>query len=428
MFKRSVHANNVSLQLIDLDGGPVGANITQMILDMPKADTLPTWTRMDTFDSLDSVKDWVRRNAWGALVINPGLSGRLDSALYNGTAYNPNEALTMVLSSGRHVISSIMFIQPAISETIARVANQYSLKVVDAFQSQQMGFGGAGASKTNVEALLRPIGYKSVDVAPDGFGLAPFVTLFGFLCMALCTLSFLITWKFSTFTFFLKVKFRDLAAMWIALLLSVSVFLSLHFSLAFLAYRGPDYGIEAKKYTAGSFFKIWFTSAAVNMALATWLFTWFLNLMPKFIALPSLVTVIPNVVSVVTTPEFADRFYKIFYCLPFYNGSRIFQTVTTGAYPHSGRYAGILIAEIIAMLICLSISIWLRQLFVLRGISDMHGWYRWNTFFHGMVPYYKDTAAAQHKGDESQIEPASTARSPSFDHGSIDINDAHSDN
>ncbi|KAJ1939359.1 hypothetical protein FBU59_004150, partial [Linderina macrospora] len=181
-----------------------------MVMGIPESNTLPTWTRTDEFDSLESIETWVRENAWGALVINPGSSDRLNSALYNHSDYNPQMALTVVLSSGRHAINSLMFVQPSLASTIAYVSHQYSLKLVDAFQSQQMGLGGSNAVNTNADALLHPIGYTSVEVAADGFGLAPFATLFGFLCMALCTLAFLITWKFSAFAFFLKVKFRDL--------------------------------------------------------------------------------------------------------------------------------------------------------------------------------------------------------------------------
>ncbi|ORX74760.1 hypothetical protein DL89DRAFT_264559, partial [Linderina pennispora] len=369
VYKRSTLAHNVSVQIVDLDGGPVGANITQMVMDIPETDSLPTWVRMGGFDSPESVETWVRKNA-----------------LYNGSSYDPSQALTVIESSGRHPIGEMLFIKAGLTEAASVVSSQYSLQLVKAFQSQQMGLGGSDAAQTNAAALLQPIGYTTVEASPDNYNNAPFAFMFGCFCMLLCSLAVMIMWKLTTFPFFTKVRFRDLAIMWPALIVCMSLILSFYLSLAFLAYRGPDYSENALKYTAASFFKIWFIAAAVNSANALWLFNWFLNIPPLFIACPSVPTVICTVVACATAPELAPSFYKIFYAMPSYNGYRIFQYVVTGAYPHNGKHTGILIAEIVAMILFMTAGVWFRQLFVLRGIADSHGWFRGETYFHSEIP------------------------------------------
>ncbi|ORX72736.1 hypothetical protein DL89DRAFT_264943 [Linderina pennispora] len=297
IYKRSTLAHNVSVQIVDLDGSPVGANIAQMVMDIPETDSLSTWVRMGGFDSPESVETW---------------------------------ALTVIESSGRHPISEMLFIKAGLTEAVSVVSSQYSLQLVKGFQSQQMGLGGSDTAQTNAAALLQPIGYTTVEVSPDNYSNAPFAFMFG------CFL------HLTTFPFFTNVRFRDLAIMWPALIVSMSLILSFYLSLAFLG--------------------------------------------PLFIACPSVPTVICTVVACATAPELAPSFYKIFYAMPSYNGYRIFQYVVTGAYPHNGKHTGILIAEIVAMILLMTAGVWFRQLFVLRGIADSHGWFRGETYFHSEIP------------------------------------------
>ncbi|KAJ2184039.1 hypothetical protein EV181_004586 [Coemansia sp. RSA 532] len=117
-------------------------------------------------------------------------------------------------------------------------------------------------------------------------------------------------------------------------------------------------------------------------------------------ALPSICTVIPNVLSTVSTFELAPKFYRIMYAMPFYNGSSLILYILTGAHPTIGRNVGVLVAEIVAMTALLTLSIWIRQICVLRGISDAHGWFHGSRYYHSHIPYYKDVCAdAEHQAE-----------------------------
>ncbi|KAJ2057300.1 hypothetical protein GGI17_005734 [Coemansia sp. S146] len=383
MFQRSSLVNNINIHVIDLDGGFIGANVTRMVLDIHATPSMPVWQAKTGIQSLDQAESWVRDHGWGALVINPGASNRLHHALSSGGEYSASDAMTLVESSGRMVIAGMLFVQPALVAAAGQVSQSFAAQQVASYKSMQ------SLDQTSFSALLHPISYTTVDVAPEAFLLAPIMTAFGFLACLLSAVGVMIMWKLTSFSFFVQVRFRDLVLMWITLILGLALILSLYLSLAFLAFRGPEYNAAALTYTPATFFKIWFTGTAVVLALSLWLFTWFLNMPPIFISLPSVFTVVPNIISCISTFELAPAFYRFMYATPFYNGSRIVQYIVSGAYPTLGRNIGVLVGEIAIMSFALAFSVWLRQMLALRGISDPQGWFRSSMYFQSPVPYYK---------------------------------------
>ncbi|KAJ2506866.1 hypothetical protein IWW47_001378 [Coemansia sp. RSA 2052] len=406
MFQRSSLVNSINIHVIDLDGGFVGANVTRMVLDIRATPSTPVWLAKGGMRSLDQAKAWVRLHGWGALVINPGASDRLSRALSSGGEYRAADAMTLVESSGRMVVAGMMFVQPALIAAAGDVCQRFAAQQVAGYKAAQ------APALTGLSAVLRPVAYTTVDVAPEAFLLAPVVMAFGFLACLLSAVGVMIMWKLTSFAFFVRVRFRDLLLMWLALLLGLALVVSLYFSLAFLAFRGPGYNDVALTYTPATFFKIWFTGAAVVLALALWLFTWFLNLPPIFVTLPSVFTVVPNVISCISTFELAPTFYRFMYATPFFNGSRIIHYVVSGAYPTLGRNIGVLAGEIVIMSIALAGSVWLRQTLILRGISDLQGWFCGSMYFQSPIPYYKTVCseATPSSNGEEQARPRSAKK------------------
>ncbi|KAJ1988168.1 hypothetical protein GGI25_006052 [Coemansia spiralis] len=405
VHERSTKAENLDIYIFDLDGGEVSANVTQMIMDIKHSPSELTWRVNKDISSFDDARAWVLENGWGGLVINAGATENLKKALTENADYDSSKALTVLQSSGRQIVAEMLFVQSTLSTATSQVCVQYAINQLKSYQLSQDNITATDSQdKTNFAALINPLSYTTLDVAPENFPLAPVMMIFGFLCCLLCTIGVLILWKLTTFVFFVKVRFRDLVLMWYFLILCHSLIVSLYLSFAILAFRGPDYNSLALPYTGATFFKIWFTSAAVVLSLALWLFSWFMYLPPHLLALPSICTVIPNTVSAIAATELAPTFYRIMYAVPFFNGSRIIHYVITGAHPTFHRNIGVLIGEIVLMAICLAISIWIRQLCALRGISDAHGWFRGSLYFHSTIPYYKaDPANSElHHGDDPE--------------------------
>ncbi|KAJ2720127.1 hypothetical protein GGI07_004804 [Coemansia sp. Benny D115] len=439
MYQRSVHAHNLDIYVVDLDGGNIGSFAKNQILSIPQVPEAPTWHEKTGFESVEQVKEWVRINTWGALVINPGASQRLQDALDGkATSYDATDALTLIPSSGRHIVAEMLFIESALSTAAYSVNQKYTMDIVTTYSNNNNSSSSSSSqsddsSLPNLDALLNPIGYTTTDASPEGFAGAPVLTTFSTLCVLLCSIAFLIMWKLTTVSFFERVRYFDLVLMWITLLFGLALGLGLFVAFAMLAYRGPGYNDLARTYTGATFFKVWFTTVLEAFPLGLWLYNWFLFLPPHILAWPSIATVITNVISCIGCPELAPSFYHIMYSTPGYNFNRIIQYILTGAYPHVGKWVGILIAEIVAMCLILCVSVWLRQLFVLRGISDGHGFYRGSTYFHSSIPYYKDDPNSADKHGAGQLDTESTLSAGRYRHNTqvrrgssgIDISDCN---
>ncbi|KAJ2524357.1 hypothetical protein GGI11_000879 [Coemansia sp. RSA 2049] len=166
-------------------------------------------------------------------------------------------------------------------------------------------------------------------------------------------------------------------------------------ALALSAFEGPGYSANALHFTVGRFFAVWGTTTMTVLATALWLLNWLLILPPDVLGLPSLFTIQPNIACILIVPELAPGFFRWIYALPFYNGAMLLRYILSGAYPHIGTNVGIILGEICVMAVLLYITIGLRQLAVLRGVSDEAGWYRGNIFFDTPVPYYKEEEAGE---------------------------------
>ncbi|KAJ2375875.1 hypothetical protein IW150_002308, partial [Coemansia sp. RSA 2607] len=379
--RRTSFLHRITLVVVDLDGGPVGSTISDYIIShAPTKDTSPTWRRRADFASLQQVKEWVRRDGWGAVVINRGASMRLADA---AAEYDPQDAITVVTNSGRHQIVYASYIDSTLSSAVYAAVTAFNIMHVEQIQR------GQARVPVSPSALLTAVGSSKVDVAPMTFGIAPVITLFGFLASTLCTVAALITWKMTTFGFFLKVKHRHVCLALLTVILTWTLWFSMQAALADSAFRGPHYSGHAKRYTVGRFFSLWFTSHATLLATALWMMSWYVLLTPEFLGLISVITVVTSVVSTLVPVELASGFYRIFYALPFHNGAELVRHVFSGGYPRLGRNLGILLGEIALMCVVLYVVTWVRQICVLRGWSDIPGWYYGQPYFSSPVPCQK---------------------------------------
>ncbi|KAJ2744916.1 hypothetical protein GGI20_002566 [Coemansia sp. BCRC 34301] len=379
VYRRSTYIHHTHIELIDLDQGPVGRQITQsaLLLTSGNMQDMPTWRVRNDLTTLRAASEWVRRRGWAALVINDGASERLANAANGNTVYTPADAMTLLVSTGRHPIVELEYIQPALTNVAISVQREFSVNYVRQLDT--------ASSALNLATLAtRPIAFRISDTAPMSFDLAPVVYLFAFLVGQLCVIGMLITWKATSFLFFLKTRHTHLWLGAVALTLTWAIYIGLLSALAILAFRGPDYtSSTALPFTAGRFFSVWFTTAMVLAAGGLWLLSWFTVLTPELLALASLSMVLPNVASVLTPVETAPRFYRWFYALPFYNGAMLYRHVLSGGFPQIGLNVGVVLGELCLWLLLLWAATWIRQYFVVRGSSDVAGWYRKSLFFTG---------------------------------------------
>ncbi|KAJ2614718.1 hypothetical protein EV177_001913 [Coemansia sp. RSA 1804] len=422
VYKRSTFAHLIRLQIVDFDKGLVGSAVTQALLmqNQPEDHTRPLWQARSQdsdiggeFGSINSVREWVRLNGWAALVIHSNATQQLKTALAqngdNAKSYNPNDAMTLFVSSGHHPVVSIQIVEPATTADLGKATYAFAVSMVQEIQKGRISIppllAAASTSTSSVVdgssnnsnlagIIAQPISYRQIDVAPFTFGIGPVSYLFSFLVGMLCTIGPMIGWKMSTFTFYLKVRHRDLWLAAVALLFAWTAYMGMLGALAFSAFRGPGYSEVALRYTVGRFFSLWATITITLMAVSVWLFCWFVLVPPEILGLASLVTILPNTMSTLVIAELAPHFFRWIHALPFYNGAMLYRYILSGAYPQIGANVGIILGEICVMSLALWVVIWIRQHMVLNGTSDAAGWIYSSIFFYSPVPHHKERQQA----------------------------------
>ncbi|KAJ2519886.1 hypothetical protein GGI11_002446, partial [Coemansia sp. RSA 2049] len=405
--------------IVDFDKGLVGSAVTQALLmqNQPEDHTRPLWQARSQdsdiggeFGSVNSVREWVRLNGWAALVIHSNATQQLETALAqngdNAKNYNQNDAMTLFVSSGHHPVVSIQIVEPATTADLGKATYAFAVSMVQEIQKGRISIpplltAASASTSTSSDAdsssnnsnlagiIAQPISYRQIDVAPFTFGIGPISYLFSFLVGMLCTIGPMIGWKMSTFTFYLKVRHRDLWLAAVALLFAWTAYMGMLGALAFSAFRGPGYSEVALKYTVGRFFSLWATITITLMAVSVWLFCWFVLVPPEILGLASLVTILPNTMSTLVIAELAPHFFRWIHALPFYNGAMLYRYILSGAYPQIGANVGIILGEICVMSLTLWVVIWIRQHMVLDGTSDAAGWSYGSIFFYSPVPHHK---------------------------------------
>ncbi|KAI8326449.1 hypothetical protein GQ54DRAFT_294716 [Martensiomyces pterosporus] len=392
-FKRVDYIHNTDVKIIDLDGGFVGGNLTQLMLSNANKPEEPSWAVYDGVSTIDEAKEYVRKHGWGAVVIHPGLTKRFTDALYTGAEYNPKDAMTSIVSTGRGPMGTLLYTQPSLAKVTMKAATMFSAATLQRYK--QMAASGMPVEKATFAAVFNPISVNSAEVSPFFFPISIVTSTFIFFVCLACALGPMISWKFTTFELFRNIRYRDLAMLWIGLLYVWIFVFSLFGSFAFLAYKGPTYGtgVDSLPYVASNFFSIWFTTYGSVLATALWIFALYVVAAPVFVGAASMCTIFPNMASTLLPLEMMPKVFRAYNALPFYNGTMLIRTITSGAYPHVGRNVAIIVGEVVFSTILLATTVWLRQYFVLNGISDVVGNYRGSPFFKTPIPYYKDTDA-----------------------------------
>ncbi|KAJ2724597.1 hypothetical protein GGI07_001850 [Coemansia sp. Benny D115] len=373
-YKRNNYSHNVTIDLVNLDNGPIGQAISNAITSMPRSAALPVWQLNTKLDSIDAAREYARKDAYGVVVINEGLSSKLQAALVDGADYNANDAITLLVQSAHHPMLQLTFVQAVVAQTVSTVTLR--LAVQQLAQYQKLGNDTIGAFKSP-QILLRPIGFSTERVGFFDFEITPIMTPMALFVMFVCIMAPMMQLKFASYPVYKSTKHLHIYLILLGLIFVMSLYFSFFGALSFLAFKGPYYNVirQGLPIDGGMFFKIWVTFFLALIPLGLWIKTLFVLLPPAFVAVPSLITIIPNLLSDLTPLETSPNFYKWFKATPFYNAGQLVRYIISGAHPRIGKNLGIMFGEIVVMLIALYFITMLHQRNVQLGIVDATGNY-----------------------------------------------------
>ncbi|KAJ1816209.1 hypothetical protein LPJ56_004350, partial [Coemansia sp. RSA 2599] len=181
MYDMTSHASSQYLKIIDMDHTATSDRLVRIMLGkksndrsssrttmMAQRDQLasPWVPRWKTYGhrglhTLQDCIDHVRRHEWGAIVINRGLEARLQQALQpkdtksrQSVAYNAQDALTVLVSTGRNPIPIGRYFQPSLDAMAQHAARQYA---------QHQLATPIDANTADPQALLTPVWYTTTE-------------------------------------------------------------------------------------------------------------------------------------------------------------------------------------------------------------------------------------------------------------------------
>ncbi|ORX66182.1 hypothetical protein DL89DRAFT_295679 [Linderina pennispora] len=321
----------LNIELVNLDDGNIGHGLTEAIMQMPRGHTSPTW------------REYVKKDGYGAVVINPGLSSRLNNALLTGAAYNASEAMTLVVQSAHYPLGQLMFVQFTTMEVAARTGAMFAVELLQQFKQSS---DDEAKAKANPQALLNPIGFTVDNVASYAFDLAPVMSPLTLLFCFVGVMASMVFLKFGTYITYQKARQRDIFLGKVLALTILCLLYTFQGALAYVAYKGPEYNSAHKAH----------------------------KVTPEFIALPSIFTVIPNLCSGIQVPELCPTFFKWFKGLPYYHGSMLSRYIMSGAHERIGMNLGVLFGLAVFSLILLFFSTMWQEHRISIGQVDSMGW------------------------------------------------------
>ncbi|WVN89462.1 uncharacterized protein L203_104685 [Cryptococcus depauperatus CBS 7841] len=356
LWKSNRYTDKLTARIIDRDGGQVGQTITQGLLSHKNLRYFIT-SPSEFPTSADVEHDIVQEGAWGAIVINSGISDGLLRARQNGDAsWNGSRAIDVYYAQARQETAVNSYLVPYLQQALGQLSAEYGTKSVA--QYLQANVNNATAINLLAQApttLSNSIYYTMNNIRPYNQPVATAITLVGLIYMLI--LSFIMTMTNNAVREIISpflttrsyIMYRIISP--ICLYFPVSFFFTM-VNLPFKVHFGAHYTY------AGGFFLWWFTiflgMGAVGLSTEAAITV----LGPRFMAFFLIPLIIVNV-SVASLPhELQPWVFRYGVAMPFYNCGRIVRTIIFNTKNDIAENMGILLAWIILNFITISIGTW----------------------------------------------------------------------
>ncbi|KAF8920999.1 hypothetical protein CPB85DRAFT_1372252 [Mucidula mucida] len=351
-----VPAHSLGGLVIDADGGPIGSTVSSALLNFTAKGGKIRWALWDS-DGSDASELVRQEHTWVVVRVNVNASWTLEHA---SAGYDPATAITVYASEARNENAFRTFIRP--------MTEQVLLSVGDAFAEAHLGeLSSAKTMELAIsapQALLRPISYRIVNLAPFDIPVAAAVDFVGLIFLLI--LSFFIVMIGASARELSGLEKRlttsSLIKMRLASVFSAYFVISLFYSLLSLAFQ-VDF---TRTFGRSGFLVFWMLSYTGMLSVGLLLEAMITLLTPRFLPFFLITWVIVNV-AVATQPlDILPHFFKYGYAMPFYNISAAVRTILFGTKNQLGLHFGILIAWTGLSIVLLTLLQWRQRRSILR--------------------------------------------------------------
>ncbi|KAJ1568335.1 hypothetical protein HK096_006854 [Nowakowskiella sp. JEL0078] len=344
-FQPAKYQSNLNIIVVDFDADLLGKKFSDVTAKALASGTGPGWLAMASVQypsGPDGVLSKVANGeAWGAIVVNPGSTKRLQDAINNpSSVYSPQEAITFYYDAGRSPQTILQDVVMPMRQLAQNVSTQFGPEFLKNLNFTVL----SKVLDQNPSLISNPISYTEVNIHPNN---APVVDgSLGFGQVFLIVFCFAITLAIHQMTgpLVLNLELSTLLSLRMRIISIFCIGISLWYTILHSALGVP--------FTPGNWFAFWFLNA-LQMFVHVFILLNFGLLVGRnspIFPLIFLIILILNATAGLGVIELSSEFYRWGYAMPMWNAVTACRTLIFGSYNRLSLNVGILFAWFIVSL------------------------------------------------------------------------------
>ncbi|CAE6375968.1 unnamed protein product [Rhizoctonia solani] len=365
------HAPNFKAWVVDFDGGPLGAFVTESVINSTKGGNRHLDWEVKPASQFSSLQDLAHQvleeKAWAAITINPGASSTLYIArAYGDYTYDQTKAVTLYVEQARNENAVGQLITPIATELLdkfnitpmSQTLREFNARDIAAYIRAIRAHPDAVETSLESPSALAGAWWKTVNLRPWNAAVASPMTIIGQIYLTL--FAFILTMMSHRARQRLEAQltYRSLVALRIGLPLVAYIPISMSYAMLGLFFRAP---FDAKFHSGGGFFiyvaYTYMDICALGLACEAAMSI----LRPDHMTLFLVSWLVVNISTPIEPPEMQARWYRYAYGMPFYNHASAVRTILFDTKNLLGRNAGVLFAWIGLSMVTISLLVWIKR-------------------------------------------------------------------
>ncbi|KDN38473.1 hypothetical protein RSAG8_09458, partial [Rhizoctonia solani AG-8 WAC10335] len=250
------HAPNFKAWVVDFDGGPLGAFVTESIINSTKTGNKHLDWEVKPASQFSSVQDVanqvVEEKAWAAVTINPGASSTLYIArAYGDYTYDQTKAVTLYFEQARSENAVGQLIAPIATELLDKTLRDFNARDIAAYIRAIRAHPDAVETSLESPSALAGAWWKIVNLRPWNAAVASPMTIVGQIYLTLFAFIITVTSHRARQKLESHLTYKSLVALRIGLPLAAYIPISTSYAMLGLFFRAP---FDAKFHWGGGFF------------------------------------------------------------------------------------------------------------------------------------------------------------------------------
>ncbi|CAE6337829.1 unnamed protein product [Rhizoctonia solani] len=241
------HAPNFKAWVVDFDGGPLGAFVTESVINSTKVGNRHLDWEVKPASQFSSLQDLANQvleeKAWAAITskhINPSASSTLYVArAYGDYTYDQTKAVTLYIEQARNENAAGQLITPIATELLDKTLREFNARDIAAYIRAIRAHPDAVETSLESPSALAGAWWKTVNLKPWNAAVASPMTIIGQIYLMLFAFILTVMSHQARQRLEAQLTYRSLVALRIGLPLVAYIPISISYAMLGLFFRAP---------------------------------------------------------------------------------------------------------------------------------------------------------------------------------------------